>query len=174
MPIQDQIQYWAATPHNLYDLLGISARTFNETNLKRGYKEAALKYHPDKNPGIDTTEIFMEVQQAKQILQDPDLKYAYDVFGQTNFQQEETILKGLQHAKKMSEEERMRTFWHIVNNKRMFNALVEIVPYYFAWMLAGILLINVSNHACQLNSCLFSEIVWATLLHIADHRGWCI
>lgn len=42
----------------------------------------------------------------------------------------------------MSDEERSKTFWHIVNNKRMFNALIEIVPYYFAWMLAGILLIN--------------------------------
>ena len=54
-------------------------------------------------------------------------------------------MKGLEHSKRMSKEERTKTFWHIVNNKRMFNALIDIVPYYFAWMLAAILLINVSH-----------------------------
>ena len=45
----------------------------------------ALKYHPDKNPGTDTTELFLEVKLAHELLKNPDLKYAYDVFGQTNF-----------------------------------------------------------------------------------------
>jgi len=142
MSSEEQVKFWNETPHNLYELLGIEARNFDVKALKSGYKAAALKFHPDKNLDSDTTELFLEVKMANDILKDPDLKYAYDVFGQTNFAQEETIYKGLQHSKKMSEEERNKTFWHIINNKRMFNALIEIVPYYFAWMLAAILLVN--------------------------------
>ena len=145
MSNEEQVKFWNETPHNLYELLGIEARNFDQQELKKGYKAAALKFHPDKNPDSDTTELFLEVKMANDILKDPDLKYAYDVFGQTNFAQEETIFKGLQHSKKMSEEERVNTFWHIINNKRLFNVLVEIIPYYFAWMLAAILLVNVSN-----------------------------
>lgn len=49
---------------------------------------------------------------------------------------------GLKHSKKMSEEEREKLFWHIINNKRMFQSLLEIFPYYFAWVMASILLVN--------------------------------
>ena len=45
----------------------------------------------------------------------------------------------------MTEEERMNTYWHIVNNKRLFNSLVDNIPYYFAWMLAVVLMIDVSD-----------------------------
>jgi hypothetical protein len=51
---------------------------------------------------------------------------------------------GLKHSK-MSEEERDKLFWHIINNKRMFQSGVEIFPYYFAWVMAVILLVNVSQ-----------------------------
>ena len=145
MSVEEQIQYWADTPHNLYELLSLSPKHFSEQALKKEYKAQMLKFHPDKNKDIDTTEIFLEIQQAKAILLDPDLKYAYDVFGQTNFEQEETILKGLKYSKKMTDEERMNTYWHIVNNKRMFNSLIDNIPYYFAWMLAVVLMIDVSS-----------------------------
>ena len=36
-------------------------------------------------------------------------------------------------------------FWHIINNKRMFASGLEIFPYYFAWVMAAILLVNVSK-----------------------------
>ena len=57
----------------------------------------------------------------------------------------------------MSDEERMKTFWHIINNKRMFNALIEIVPYYFSWMLAAVLLVNVSKGVMNLILAMFSD-----------------
>ena len=86
----------------------------------------------------------MEVKAANDIISDDKLRFAYDVYAQTNFEQEETIRKGLKYSKK-SEEEQDRLFWHIINNKRMFNSLLEIMPYYLAWMMAVILLINVST-----------------------------
>ena len=52
----------------------------------------------------------------------------------------------------MTEEERMNTYWHIVNNKRLFNCLVDNIPYYFAWMLAVILMIDVSEFFYDSNS----------------------
>lgn len=71
---------------------------------------------------------------------------------QTSFDQEEQILKGLKYSKKSSEEQE-QLYWHIINNKRMFGSLLEIMPYYFAWIMAVILLVNVSS--CDLIS------VWA-------------
>ena len=53
-------------------------------------------------------------------------------------------MMGLKHSKKMSEDEREKLFWHIINNKRMFQSLLEIFPYYFAWVMAAILLVNVN------------------------------
>lgn len=58
-------------------------------------------------------------------------------------------MMGLKHSKKMSEDEREKLFWHIINNKRMFQSLLEIFPYYFAWVMAAILLVNVSIDLIQ-------------------------
>ena len=83
------------------------------------------------------------MKAANDIIGDDKLRFAYDVYAQTNFDQEETIRKGLKYSKK-SQEEQDKLFWHIINNKRMFNSLLEIMPYYLAWIMATILLINVS------------------------------
>lgn len=52
----------------LYDLLGVSPSA-NEQELKKGYRKAALKYHPDKPTG--DTEKFKEISEAFEILNDP-------------------------------------------------------------------------------------------------------
>lgn len=131
-------------PTNYYELLEIPSRGVTQVELKKAFRRASIKYHPDKNPGEDTTDLFLEVKAANDIISDDKLRFAYDVYAQTNFEQEETIRKGLKYSKK-SEEEQDRLFWHIINNKRMFNSLLEIMPYYLAWMMAVILLINVST-----------------------------
>ena len=129
---------------NYYELLDIPARGVTQADLKRAFRKASIKYHPDKNPDKDTTELFLEVTQANNIIGDEKLRFAYDVYLQTSFDQEENILKGLRHSKK-SEEEQDKLFWHIINNKRMFQSLLEIAPYYFAWIMAIVLLVNVSQ-----------------------------
>lgn len=48
------------------------------------------------------------------------MRFAYDVYAQTDWSQEDNIMMGLKHSKKLDEEERNKLFWHIVNNKRMF------------------------------------------------------
>lgn len=62
----------------LYDLLGCSP-TANEQELKKGYRKAALKYHPDKPSG--DAEKFKEIGEAFEILNDKDKRQVYDVYG---------------------------------------------------------------------------------------------
>lgn len=62
----------------LYDLLGISPSA-NEQEIKKGYRKAALKYHPDKPTG--DTEKFKEISEAFEILSDPQKREIYDQFG---------------------------------------------------------------------------------------------
>ncbi|MEE9608944.1 MAG: molecular chaperone DnaJ [Myxococcota bacterium] len=64
-----------------YEVLG-SAPTADEAELKRAYRERALKYHPDRNPGDHEAEDrFKEVSEAYAVLSDPQKRRAYDQFG---------------------------------------------------------------------------------------------
>ncbi|SCW02583.1 LAFE_0F09692g1_1 [Lachancea fermentati] len=62
----------------LYDLLGVSPSA-GEAELKKGYRKAALKYHPDKPTG--DTEKFKEISEAFEILNDPQKREVYDQYG---------------------------------------------------------------------------------------------
>lgn len=59
-------------------MLGVSP-TANEQELKKGYRKAALKYHPDKPTG--DTEKFKEISEAFEILNDPQKREIYDQYG---------------------------------------------------------------------------------------------
>ena len=62
----------------LYDLLGV-APSANDSEIKKGYRKAALKYHPDKPTG--DTEKFKEISEAFEILSDKDKREVYDQYG---------------------------------------------------------------------------------------------
>ncbi|SCU90700.1 LAME_0E09692g1_1 [Lachancea meyersii CBS 8951] len=62
----------------LYDLLGVQPSA-NETELKKGYRKAALKYHPDKPSG--NAEKFKEISEAFEILNDAQKREVYDTYG---------------------------------------------------------------------------------------------
>ena len=64
-----------------YEILGVS-RTASDSDIKSAYRKLAMKYHPDRNPGDQTTEEkFKEAAEAYAILADPDKRSAYDRFG---------------------------------------------------------------------------------------------
>lgn len=65
----------------LYDALSVSP-TAQQDDIKKAYRKAALKYHPDKNKDKpDAAEKFKEVSQAYEILSDPEKRSLYDQYG---------------------------------------------------------------------------------------------
>src|SRR3954469_18379219 len=68
-----------------YEVLGVS-RTVSETEVKSAFRKLAMTYHPDKNPGDKTAELkFKEINEAYQVLSDPQKRAAYDRFGHAAF-----------------------------------------------------------------------------------------
>lgn len=63
-----------------YEVLGIS-KDATEADIKKAYRKMAAKYHPDVNHESDAEERFKEINEANEILSDPDKRSKYDQFG---------------------------------------------------------------------------------------------
>jgi curved DNA-binding protein len=65
-----------------YSILGVS-RNASADEIKKSFRRLARKYHPDMNPGDKKAEAeFKEVNEAYEVLSDPDKRKKYDQFGQ--------------------------------------------------------------------------------------------
>ncbi len=63
-----------------YEILGIP-RNASPDEIKRGYRRLARQYHPDVNKSPGTEEKFKEINEAYQVLSDPQKRAQYDQFG---------------------------------------------------------------------------------------------
>ena len=64
-----------------YEVLGVS-RDAADDDIRRAYKQAALKHHPDRNQGdVSAEHKFKEATEAYSVLTDKDKRAAYDRFG---------------------------------------------------------------------------------------------
>ncbi|MGL4974843.1 MAG: molecular chaperone DnaJ, partial [Bosea sp. (in: a-proteobacteria)] len=70
-----------------YETLGV-ARTASEAELKSAFRKQAMQCHPDKNPGDKAAEAkFKELNEAYQVLSDPQKRQVYDQHGHRAFEQ---------------------------------------------------------------------------------------
>jgi len=71
----------AVTYKDYYRILGVD-RTADEKAIKQAYRRLARKYHPDMNPGNKAAaERFKEINEAYEVLSDPEKRRRYDALG---------------------------------------------------------------------------------------------
>src|ERR1700736_6282606 len=63
-----------------YEVLGV-ARSAGAEDIKRAYRKLARKYHPDVSKEKNAESKFKELQEAYEVLRDPDKRAAYDQLG---------------------------------------------------------------------------------------------
>jgi len=69
-----------------YDLLGVD-QGVDEKALKSAFRKMAMKHHPDRNPDDAGAEAkFKELNEAYEVLKDPQKRAAYDQYGHAAFE----------------------------------------------------------------------------------------
>ncbi len=70
-----------------YEILGVS-KNASESEIKAAYRKQALKWHPDRNKSPEATEKFKQINQAFEVLSDPQKRQMYDQYGEAAFKKE--------------------------------------------------------------------------------------
>ncbi len=69
---------------DFYEVLGVS-KAASPDDLKKAYRKLAFQYHPDKNKTKEAEEKFKEINQAYEVLSDPQKRNVYDQVGRAGF-----------------------------------------------------------------------------------------
>jgi len=83
-----------------YKLLEVSQNATDE-EIKKAFREQAIKWHPDRNQGTDTTLRMQEINEAYLILKDKEARYRYDI--------EYNKFKQYQEQKRQSQKEQEKS-----------------------------------------------------------------
>lgn len=93
-----------------YKILGVKKDASRE-EVQRAYRKLARKFHPDVNKDKDAEEKFKKINEAKEVLQDPEKRKLYDAYGE-NWQQggQQPNWQNREHTGRPGEEGFSRTF----------------------------------------------------------------
>ena len=72
--------YKVCAKKDYYKVLGVE-KSASDKEIKKAFRKLALKYHPDKNPDVDTSKKFREIAEAYEVLRDADKRRQYDQNG---------------------------------------------------------------------------------------------
>ena len=64
-----------------YDILGVK-KDASADEIKKAFRKAARKFHPDVSTGAEAEAKFKDVNEAYEVLKDPERRAAYDQLGQ--------------------------------------------------------------------------------------------
>jgi len=70
----------ATTQRDYYDILGVP-RSATDDELKKAFRRLAQQWHPDVNATPEAAAQFKEINEAYQVLSDPQRRQSYDLFG---------------------------------------------------------------------------------------------